>query len=74
MAEPKKRLTRSRSGARKSHDALKQSSLTICKNCKSTKLPHFVCSNCGFYNGKKIVKSKKETEIETKQKEQLKDE
>jgi len=74
MAEPKKRLTKSRSGARKSHDALKVASLSVCQNCKNTKLPHFVCSNCGFYNGKKVVKSAKESAIETKQKEQLKDE
>jgi len=74
MAEPKKRLTKSRSGARKSHDALKSSSLTTCQNCKSKKRPHYVCSICGFYNGKKVVKSAKEAAAETKQKEQLKDE
>lgn len=74
MAEPKKKLSRARSGARKSHDALKTTSLSVCSNCKSKKLPHRVCSVCGFYNGKKVVKSTKEVELETKQKEQLKDE
>lgn len=74
MAEPKKKLTSTRSGNRKSHDALKATSLNVCQNCKSAKLPHRVCSVCGFYNGKKIIKTSKELETETKEKEQLKDE
>lgn len=74
MAEPKKKLSRARSGARKSHDALKASSLSVCEKCKSKKLPHTVCSECGFYNGKKISKVEKEIRAENEQKEQLKDE
>lgn len=74
MAEPKKRLTSARSGGRKSHDALKKVSLNVCQNCKNTKKPHLVCSVCGFYNGKKVIKLSKDVEVESKQKEQLKDE
>lgn len=74
MAEPKKKLSRARSGARKSHDALKNTSLVVCEKCKSSKLPHTVCGTCGYYRGKKIVKVEREVEIEKKQKEQLKDE
>lgn len=74
MAEPKKKLTRSRSGNRKSHDFLKTMSIMVCDNCKANKLPHRVCENCGYYNGKKVVAVEAEKVVENKQKEELEDE
>jgi len=58
MAEPKKRLTSSRSGNRQSHDALKMQNLIACQHCKSRILPHRVCPNCGYYKGKKVIELK----------------
>ena len=55
MAEPKKRLTSTRSGNRKSHLALGKKSLSNCPNCKEPTPPHTVCSNCGTYKGEKIL-------------------
>lgn len=55
MAEPKKRLTSHRSGNRRSHLALKATSLGTCPKCKMKIKPHFVCANCGFYNGKDVL-------------------
>lgn len=55
MAEPKKRLTSSRSGWRRSHQKIKIGSFIICPKCKTTILPHRVCSNCGFYKGQDIL-------------------
>lgn len=74
MAEPKKRLTRTRSGSRQAHDFIKVQSLVVCTNCKSKIMPHRVCNNCGFYKGEKIIKDKKEKKSETKKKEELKNE
>ena len=63
MAEPKKRLTSARSGNRRSHLALKASSLSVCPKCKQPKKPHFICPNCGFYNGTDVLElEKKERE------------
>lgn len=74
MAEPKKKLTSARSGARKSHDALKTSSLNKCQHCGEANRAHLVCKNCGYYRGKKVLKTEKEVQTELKEKEQLKDE
>jgi len=60
MAEPKKRLTSTRSGNRQSKDALSEKSLIICSHCKARKLSHRVCENCGYYKGEKIIKLKDE--------------
>lgn len=56
MAEPKKRLTSTRSGKRRSQIILRTRNLSICPKCKSPVLPHRVCPNCGFYQGKDILK------------------
>jgi large subunit ribosomal protein L32 len=63
MAEPKKRLTSTRSGNRRSHLEIKPQSLATCKECKSPVLSHHVCAKCGFYNGQDVL------ELEKKQKE-----
>ncbi len=58
MAEPKKKLSRSRSGHKKSHLALKKKNLSSCPKCNSTKLSHYICENCGFYKNEKIINVK----------------
>lgn len=55
MAEPKKRLTSSRSGARRSHLLHKKINLTNCPKCQATTLPHLVCHNCGYFKGKDVL-------------------
>lgn len=74
MAEPKKRLTSTRSGNRQSHDALKETTFVVCANCKSKILPHRVCKECGFYKGKKVLILKDEKKKAKKVQEELKDE
>ena len=34
-------------------ESIKQ--LAKCSNCGSSVLPHSVCSNCGYYRGKKLL-------------------
>ena len=59
MAVPKRNHSNSRTGKRRSHDALKERSLQYCPKC-STALPsHVVCPNCGHYMGRTVV----ETEV-----------
>jgi large subunit ribosomal protein L32 len=30
--------------------------LSVCPKCSEPKLPHRICGNCGYYQGKQIVK------------------
>ncbi len=60
------RHTKSHTGNRRSHHALKATSFAKCANCQAVKLRHTVCKECGFYRGKKIVDMVKK--IEKKQK------
>lgn len=73
MAEPKKRLTSTRSGARQSHDFLKPKNTIKCSHCKENIVPHRICPNCGYYRGKKIVEMKSEIEKQKKVSEELKE-
>lgn len=56
MAEPKKRLTSTRSGNRRSHLKLKKINLSKCPKCQELVLPHMVCKNCGYWQGKDVLK------------------
>lgn len=62
MAEPKKRLTSSRSGKRRSHIFLKTKSLATCPKCKSSIIPHRVCLTCGYYRGQDLLKIEEKTQ------------
>lgn len=74
MAEPKKRLTSTRSGNRQSHNALKTNSYGRCSNCKQTVEGHSICQNCGYYKGKKVLDLGNDKKKIQKEKEELKDE
>lgn len=55
MAVPKKKISKSRRNQRRAHDALKATALMECGNCGEMKLPHHICSACGFYNGREVI-------------------
>ncbi len=56
------RSTRSHTGNRRSHHALKSTSFAKCENCKALKMRHSVCKDCGFYRGKKVIDLVNKTE------------
>ena len=55
MAVPKSKITRSRRGMRRSHDALVAENPNECQNCGELKRPHHVCGECGHYKGREVV-------------------
>jgi len=57
MAVPKKRVSKSKKGMRRSHMRQRFSApnLSKCSRCGEPKLPHFVCPTCGFYKDKEVV-------------------
>jgi len=56
MAEPKKRLTSTRSGNRRAHLALVNKKLATCPKCKNAVFSHRVCPNCGYYKNFDLLK------------------
>ena len=57
---PKKKITKMRTGTRRSHQALKATNYSVCKKCDHAKLPHSACENCGYVNPKITLKLGKE--------------
>ncbi|OPZ59083.1 MAG: 50S ribosomal protein L32 [Deltaproteobacteria bacterium ADurb.Bin510] len=57
MAVPKRRTSSARRDKRRAHDALTLPAMSVCPNCQEPKLPHRICSSCGYYKGKEVVKA-----------------
>lgn len=61
---PKRRLSTRRQGKRRASLKLTLAGLVKCPQCGTFRLPHRVCPNCGYYDGKPVVikreKSKKQ--------------
>ncbi|MBN1855122.1 MAG: 50S ribosomal protein L32 [Pirellulales bacterium] len=55
MAVPKRKHSNSRTGKRRSHDAIKIRQIHRCKKCGSVAPSHSVCPNCGHYMGRLMV-------------------
>lgn len=63
--EPKRRHSRQRKGKRRASIQLRVREGILCSNCKQLTLPHTVCKNCGYYDGKQVLVFKeKEKKIE----------
>lgn len=58
MAVPKRKVSKSCKGMRRSHDHLAVLKANVCPNCNNSKLPHRVCPHCGWYNGKEVIAAK----------------
>ncbi len=56
------RHTRSHTGNRRSHHALKGKNFSACSNCGKPRLTHTVCEACGFYRGRKVLDVVKKVE------------
>ena len=52
---PKRKHYKGRRNRRRAHDALKLRKLIACTNCGEMHRPHFVCANCGHYDGREVI-------------------
>ncbi len=57
MALPKRRHSHQRKNKRRSHHALKVEGLSLCPQCNEPKLPHRVCTNCGYYDKRQVTEA-----------------
>jgi large subunit ribosomal protein L32 len=55
MAVPKRKTTRAGRDARRSQHHVEAPSRSLCSQCHQPKLPHRVCPECGYYDGKEII-------------------
>lgn len=56
MAVPKRKSSKQRTAKRRANWKLELPTLVKCSRCHSFKLPHRVCSECGYYDGKEVIK------------------
>lgn len=57
---PFAKTSKSRKGTRRAHHALKAVNVTRCPKCGQSKLPHRLCSNCGYVNKSLTLKVSEE--------------
>ncbi|RMF61928.1 MAG: 50S ribosomal protein L32 [Calditrichaeota bacterium] len=59
MANPKRKLSRSKRDSRRAQwiSKLKNPNFSSCPNCGETKLPHRACPKCGYYKGQKLFEA-----------------
>ena len=55
MPQPKKKMSNTRSGNRRSQINLTEVTLVTCIKCKSPVKPHEICKLCGYYGDKQII-------------------
>ncbi len=60
MAVPKSKVSKQRGNTRFAQWKLSAPGLTECPQCKTMILPHRVCPNCGYYNGRQVVVPKED--------------
>ena len=58
MAQPKRRWARQRTRTKRSTWKLKEKTIATCKHCNEPVMPHRACPNCGYYDGKEVIKQK----------------
>ena len=55
MAVPKRKLSKARRDMRRAKWKLTVPGMVKCPQCHEWKLPHRVCPECGYYDGKQVV-------------------
>jgi len=55
MAVPKRKVSKSKRGKRRTHKKTIPPNLSLCPKCNELKLPHHVCPSCGTYKGRKVI-------------------
>lgn len=55
MPVPKRKTGRAKTNSRRSTHDISAPAKSVCPQCHSPKLPHRVCAECGYYNGKEVI-------------------
>lgn len=62
MANLTRKTSKSKSRSRRAANMKLKKSFNFaeCPNCHQKKLPHRICTNCGFYDGKAVIETGEE--------------
>lgn len=60
MAVPKRKMSKSRRDKRRANWKLEAPNIVACPQCHEPKLPHHVCEECGYYDGKQVIKTEED--------------
>ena len=60
MAVPKRKMSKARRDSRRANWKLAAPGLVECPQCHELKRPYHVCTECGYYDGKEVVKEDEE--------------
>ncbi len=64
MAVPFRRTSKTKKRMRRTHLKKEVGALVVCPKCGETIRPHRVCTKCGYYKGKEVIKVEEETNEE----------
>lgn len=56
MAVPRNRMSNARKNSKRAHHAKEAKQSVPCPNCAAIRLPHRMCSACGHYNNRSLIK------------------
>ena len=59
MAQPKRRWSKARTGLKRSTWKIEKENVSTCSHCHQPVRQHTVCANCGYYDGKEVIATKK---------------
>lgn len=55
MSVPKKRISKRRTRARRSHHSIQSPTVSTCPKCSAALQPHHACPSCGYYKGRDVL-------------------
>ena len=58
MAVPKRKMSKARRDQRRANWKLEAPGFVACPQCHEAKMPHRVCPECGYYDGKEVIAHK----------------
>ncbi|MBY0109784.1 MAG: 50S ribosomal protein L32 [Candidatus Babeliaceae bacterium] len=67
MPVPKRKTSKRRRDQRQSTKFIRPQAITSCKQCNEPTLPHQVCTECGYYKGRKVLTTKNDRGLQRDQ-------
>ncbi|MBM3886524.1 50S ribosomal protein L32 [Candidatus Dependentiae bacterium] len=58
MPTPKRKVSRARRDKRSANKGLKPKAIASCQTCQARIATHKICSECGYYKGVKVLRTK----------------